>query len=66
MEFKEVAAEKDNLEKELLSLIQGKVKEFEEKTGVFINDIKFKMVSKDYHIGTISELTAVKVVIILW
>jgi hypothetical protein len=44
MEFSEVVAEKENLEREILKFIQNKTAEFEQKTGVMIDDLELYMV----------------------
>lgn len=65
MDTKDVRAEKENLEREVLYFIQDKVRVFEEKTGVYINDMRFEMTTKDYPGGKVRELTTVRAVIIL-
>jgi hypothetical protein len=65
MDIKDMRAEKEHLEREILDFIQGKVRGFEEKTGVYINDLRFEMTTKDYHFGKVRELTTVRAVIIL-
>ncbi len=43
MDIKDMRTEKEHLERELLYFIQDNVGEFEEKIGVYINDMRFEM-----------------------
>jgi len=43
MEFNDVVAEKASLERDILYFIRDKIRDFKEKTGIAIEDLKLEM-----------------------
>lgn len=66
MDIRDVIAAKHNLERTILYFIQDNIKEFEEKTGIKIADLRLRMntVEDDYERKR-KEIAGIEVIVIL-